>query len=110
MDKDGIDIIYHNHFLLAFLSSQELREQKLNEEGIKRLYQSLAKKIDNFTKNQWEILNKLPKLRLTVYNNRLVTMGVALPPIRDTSNTQIKFSRLQMTSSPASPPCPSFSS
>jgi len=71
-----------------------LREQKLNEEGIKRLCQSMAKNIDSFTKNQWEVLNKLLKLRVTVYSKELVTVNVALPPVRDTRDTQIEFSRL----------------
>ena len=71
-----------------------LREQKLNEEGIKRLCQSITRNIDNFTKNQWEILNKLLKLRVTVCSKELVTVNVALPPVRDTRNTQIEFSQL----------------
>jgi len=71
-----------------------LREHKLNEEGIKRLCQSISRNIDNFTKNQWEVLNKLLKLRVTVYSKELVTVNVALPPVRDTVDAQIEFSRL----------------
>lgn len=71
-----------------------LREQKLNEEGIRRLCQLLAKNIDSFTKNQWEVLNKLLKLRITVYSKELIAVNVALPPVRDTRDTQVEFSRL----------------
>ena len=71
-----------------------LREQKLNEEGIERLCQSMARNIDNFTKNQWEVLNKLLKLKITVYSKELVAVNVALPPVRDTKDIQIEFSRL----------------
>jgi len=70
------------------------REQTLNEEGTKRLCQLMAKNIDSFTKNQWEVLNKLLKLRVTVYNKELVTVNVALPPVRNVGDTQIEFSRL----------------
>ncbi|MFC2016219.1 recombinase family protein [Chloroflexota bacterium] len=86
------------------------REQKLNEEGIKRLCQSMAKNIDSFTKNQWEVLNKLLKLRVTVYSKELVTVNVALPPVRGTGDTQIGFSRLSSTSSSTPPPCQTWSS
>ncbi len=68
-----------------------LREQRLDEEGIRRLCQLLAKNIDRLTKNQWEMLNKRLKLKVTVYSKELTTVNVALPPIRD---TQIEFSRL----------------
>lgn len=68
-----------------------LREQTLNEEGIKRLCQSIAGNIDNLTKNQWEMLNKLLNLRLTVYSKELITVNMALPPVRD---TQVEFNRL----------------
>ncbi|MFC2006237.1 recombinase family protein [Chloroflexota bacterium] len=71
-----------------------LREQKLNEDGLKRLCQSVARNIDSFTKDQWEMLNRSLKLKLTVYNKRLVTVNVALPPIRDTNDMQIEFNRL----------------
>ncbi|MFH1032214.1 MAG: recombinase family protein [Chloroflexota bacterium] len=71
-----------------------LTGQKLNEEGIRRLCQLLAKNIDSLTKNQWEVLNKLIKLRVTVYNKRLVNVNVSLPPARDMSVTEIEFSRL----------------
>jgi len=54
---------------------------------------------NNFTKNQWEMLNKLLKLRVTVHSNELVIVNVALPPVRDTRDTQIEFSRLWTTTS-----------
>ena len=71
-----------------------LREQKLNEEGIMRLCQLLAKNIDRLTKNQWEVLNKLLKLKITVYSKELAIVNVALPPVSDTRDAQIEFSRL----------------
>ncbi len=51
----------------------------------------MRKNIDSLTKNQWEVLLKLLKLRIIVHNKRLVTANLALPPIRD---GQIEFSRL----------------
>ena len=45
-----------------------LQEQRLNEEGIKRLCQIVAKNIDHLTKKQWEMLNKLLRLRITVFS------------------------------------------
>jgi hypothetical protein len=71
-----------------------LTERRLDEEGIRRLCQLLAKNIDHLTKNQWEVLNKLLKLKVKVYSKELVIVNVDLPPVRDTRDTQIEFSRL----------------
>jgi len=71
-----------------------LRERRLNEEGIRRLCQLLAKNIDRLSKNQWEVLNKLLKLKVTVHSKELLTVNVALPPVRDTRDARIEFSRL----------------
>lgn len=71
-----------------------LKQQGLNEEGIRRLCQIVAKSIDQLTKNQWEMLNKLLRLRLTVFSRELVTVNVALPPLTDMEDSEIEFSRL----------------
>jgi hypothetical protein len=68
-----------------------LKEQRLNEEGIRRLCRIVAKNIDDLTKEQWEMLNQMMKLKVIVYGKDLVTVNVALPPVRD---SEIEFSRL----------------
>ncbi|MFC1860044.1 hypothetical protein ACFLYC_00510 [Chloroflexota bacterium] len=68
-----------------------LREQKLDEEGIRRLCRIVAKNLNNLTKREWVVLNKMMNLKVRVYGRDLVTVNVALPPVRD---SEIEFSRL----------------
>lgn len=70
---------------------QTLKEQMVNEGGIRRFCQLAKDNIESLTKNQWQLLNKLLKLKITVYTKELITVNMALPPVRD---TQIEFSRL----------------
>jgi len=67
------------------------KEQIIDEEGIRRLCRMVARNIDNLSKNQWEMLNKMLKLKITVISKELVRVSVALPSIAD---SQIEFSRL----------------
>lgn len=68
-----------------------LKERRLNVEGIRRFCQLVATNIDNLTKNQWENLNQLLKLKIIVYSRNLVKVNLALPPVRE---SEIEFSRL----------------
>ena len=68
-----------------------LREQALNEEGVKRFCQLVGKNIETLSKKQWEVLNKMLKLKVTVSSQDLINVSVALPPVRD---SEIEFSRL----------------
>lgn len=69
-----------------------VRRQILNEEGIRRFCRLAAKNLDNLTKDQWEMLLRLLKLRVTVQSKELITVNVALPPVKDA--TEIELSRL----------------
>ena len=60
-----------------------LREQALNEEGVKRFCQLVGRNIETLTKKQWEVLNKMLKLKVTVSSQDIITVSVALPPVRD---------------------------
>jgi len=72
-----------------------LKQKRLDEEGIARFCQLAAKNIDNLTKQQWEILLKLLRLRITVHARDLIKVDVALPPIRDkVRDKEIELSRL----------------
>jgi hypothetical protein len=51
----------------------------------------VARNIDNLTKNQWENINRLLKLKIIVYSTNLAKVHLALPPVRE---SQIEFSRL----------------
>lgn len=73
-----------------------LKEQRLNEEGIKRFCQIVARNINQLTKNQWGIINKLLRLRITVFSKELVTVNVALPPVIDMKDSEIEFSCLSI--------------
>jgi len=68
-----------------------LKERRLNAEGITRFCQLVARNIDNLTKNQWQNLNRLLKLKIIVYSTNLVKVHLALPPVRE---SEIEFSRL----------------
>ncbi len=69
-----------------------VRQQILNEEGIRRFCLLAANNLDNLTKDQWEMLLGLLKLRVTVRSKELITVNVALPPVKDA--TEIELSRL----------------
>lgn len=71
-----------------------LREQTLNEEGIKRLCKVVARNIGRLTKNQWEVFNKLLRLRITVFGKESVVVNVALPPILETRDFETELSHL----------------
>lgn len=68
-----------------------VRQQILDEEGIKRFCRLARKNIDSLTKNQWHVFLKLLRLRIIVYHKKLVRVNLALPAIKD---TEIEFSRL----------------
>lgn len=69
-----------------------VKQQRLNEEGIRQFCRLAAKNLDKLSKDQWQMLNNLLKLRVTVYNKELMTVRIALPPVRDTA--EIELSRL----------------
>jgi hypothetical protein len=69
-----------------------VRQQILNEEGIRRFCRLAANNLDNLTKDQWEMLLRLLKLRVTVRSKELITVNVALPPVKDAA--EIELSRL----------------
>ena len=69
-----------------------VRQQILNEEGIRRFCRLAANNLDNLTKDQWEMLLRLLKLRVTVRSKELITVNVALPPVKDVA--EIELSRL----------------
>ncbi|MFC1958110.1 hypothetical protein ACFLVQ_00895 [Chloroflexota bacterium] len=71
-----------------------LSEQTLNEEGIKRLCKVVARNIGHLTKNQWEVINKLLRLRITVFSKESVVVNVALPPILKTPDHETELSHL----------------
>jgi DNA invertase Pin-like site-specific DNA recombinase len=60
-----------------------LQEQVLNEEGIKRFCQLVGKNIETLSKKQWEVLNKMLRLKVTVSSQDIITVSVALPLVRD---------------------------
>jgi hypothetical protein len=69
-----------------------VRQRALNEEGVRRFCRLIANSLDSFTKDQWEVLLCLLKLRVTVRSKDLITVNVALPPVRDAA--EIELSRL----------------
>lgn len=69
-----------------------VRQQILNEEGIRRFCRLAANNLDNLTKDQWEMLLRLLKLRVTVQSKEAITVNVALPPVKDAA--EIELSRL----------------
>lgn len=72
-------------------SLKTLRERLLNEEGVKRFFQLVGKNIETLSKKQWEVLNRMLKLKVTVSSQDIITVSVALPSVRD---SKIEFSRL----------------
>jgi len=67
-----------------------LKEQRLNEEGIRRLCQLVAGNLANLSKGQWELLLKRLGLKVIIHGKDDLTVKVALPPIRE---GEIEFSR-----------------
>jgi len=70
-----------------------VKQQILNEEGIRRFCRLAANNLDNLTKDQWEMLLRLLRLRITVHSKELITVNVALPPVVKDA-TKIELSRL----------------
>jgi len=71
-----------------------LKEKMIDEEGITRFCQLVASNINNLNKQQWEMLLKILKLKITVYGKDLITVNVALPPILAEVESKNEFSRL----------------
>jgi len=67
-----------------------VKEQQLNEEGIRRLCRLVAGNLANLSKNQWEIVLKRLGLRVVIHSKDDITVKVALPPIRE---SEIEFSQ-----------------
>lgn len=67
-----------------------LKEQQLNEEGIRRLCQLVAGNLAKLSKNQWGIVLKRLGLRVIIHSRDDITVKVALPPIRE---GEIEFSQ-----------------
>ena len=67
-----------------------LKEQQLNDEGIRRLCQLVEGNLANLTKEQWGLLLKRLGLRVIIHSKDEITVRVALPPIRE---GEIEFSR-----------------
>ena len=76
-----------------------LKERIADEEGVKRFCRIVAENISNLTKNQWQVLFKLLKLKISVVSKELITVSVALPPIRETE-TENDLNRLSTKTSP----------
>jgi DNA invertase Pin-like site-specific DNA recombinase len=72
---------------------QKLKEQRLDEEGLKRFCQLVKDNIDKLTKNQWQLLNELINLRITVFSRELIIVDASLPTVPKT-NSEIEFSHL----------------
>ena len=68
-----------------------IRQRRLDEEGIARFCRLVAHNMDNLSKEQWEMLLKIMRLRITVHSKDTIAVSVALPPVRE---SQIEFSRL----------------
>jgi len=70
-----------------------VRQQILNEEGIRRFCRLAANNLDNLTKDEWQTLLRFLRLRVTVHTKEMITVNIALPPVvKDT--TEIELSRL----------------
>ena len=72
---------------------QKLKEQVLNEDGLRRFCYVVKNNIDKLTKNQWQLLNELIKLRIIVYSRELITVEACLPTAPMTSS-KVKFNHL----------------
>jgi len=72
-----------------------LKQQIIDEEGVKRFCQMISRNIDSLTKEQWEIIGKLTSLKITVYDKELVKVNIALPPVREEAefNSSLSTSR-----------------
>jgi len=69
-----------------------LQEQILNEEGIKRFCELVGRNIEALSKKQWEVLNKMLRLKVIISSQDLINVNVALPPVRD--DAEIELTRL----------------
>ncbi len=69
-----------------------VKQRILNEEGIKRFCRLAASNLDNLTKDHWEMLLRLLKLHVTVHSKELITVNVALPPVKNTAEIELSRS------------------
>ena len=67
-----------------------LREQQLNEEGLRRLCRVVAGNLANLSKDQWKLVLKRLGLKVIIHSKDDITVKVALPPIRE---REIEFSQ-----------------
>jgi len=65
------------------------RQQILNEEGIRRFCRLVSRNVDKLTKDQWQVLLGLLKLRVTVHSKELIAVRVALPPVKDVAEIEL---------------------
>ena len=68
-----------------------LKQKRLDKEGIARFCQVVARNADSLMKAQWEMLLKILRFKIVVYGKELITVYMALPPIRHVEN---EFTRL----------------
>ena len=89
--RDGLGInleIFQEGMKDGFTGSKQI----LNEEGIKRFCQLVGRNIEALSKKQWEVLNRMLRLKVIISSQDLINVNVALPPVRD--DTEIELTRL----------------
>lgn len=74
----------------------DLRERRVNLEGIRRFCQVVAKRVDNLSNEEWEALLKMLKLQITIHTKDYMTVKVALPSVKD---TEFQFTQSKSSSS-----------
>jgi len=67
-----------------------LKEQTLNEEGIRRLCRFVGNNLQNLSKEQWQMLLQMLKFKVVIENREQASATVALPPLR---KGEFQFSR-----------------
>ena len=67
-----------------------IKEQRMNEEGIRRLCRLVAGNLANLSKTQWQMLLKRLGLKVIIHSKDDITVRVALPPIR---KSEIEFNQ-----------------
>ncbi|MFC1938352.1 recombinase family protein [Chloroflexota bacterium] len=68
-----------------------LKQRRIDHDGIMRFCRLVAQNVDYLTKQQWEMLLKVMRLKITVYSKKAIAVSIALPPVRD---EQIEYNRL----------------
>jgi hypothetical protein len=66
-----------------------LRQRRIDEEGIARFCKVITRNLDTLTKDQWIMLLKMLKLKITVHQADQISVNVALPPIGEEVENQI---------------------